>query len=247
MAAAAADVVFRSRHHRHELKLQVPEGDQYGNGWNCDQCERVGAPEAEVYHCSSCEFDMCSDCVARERQRGRTPKRGRRPRSSARMLIPHNGRVGFDLIKPSLGMQRPPKEVLKSMIKREAELRRSDETQRAFDAHGLDESRNFSLLQGIQTKVLSEFGYDDVNILRTALSLYPNDQALTNEIRELAFWMKYNRAKQGNLNVGDVVPDLVLSDLTGQDVRLSDWYEATCGVAMGSGGPPLVLVAGSVS
>jgi len=61
---------------------------------------------------------------------------------------------------------------------------------------------------GVQKHVLKEFGLssspENLHLLQSALSLYPDDQ----ELRNIPYYSKYNRCKQGNLKVGDCIKDL---------------------------------------
>jgi hypothetical protein len=61
---------------------------------------------------------------------------------------------------------------------------------------------------------------------------------------EVAFWVKYNRARSGKLRVGDVAPDvLLLHAVDGKDTTLL----ATTKSASADASKPVVVVAGSLS
>lgn len=80
--------------------------------------------------------------------------------------------------------QRPiPRDVLLRMLRREDQLRRSEETQRAYDACGRFEVPPFSIEESIQAQVLREFGYDpdsedDMNEYRYTHGRYLNDPGI---------------------------------------------------------------------
>jgi len=159
------------------------------------------------------------------------------------MLVPYNGRSGFAPIVCS-EPNPPDKATLLRMLTRENELRSSDTVKRSFDENRAD----FAMFDELQRSVCEEFGYSDVNVLRGALSFYPEDLQLREQIFDVAFWFKHNRAEQGSLLVGDNVPDMELLEMSGRATRLSEFYRSQCGFEFGSDhGPPLVLVCGSVT
>lgn len=89
----------------------------------------------------------------------------------------------------------------------------------------------------IQKQVVTEFQalYPHLNLtivdLRRAARRYP----------DIAFWVKYNRARKGSLSVGDDAPNLVLYDThMQQDTTLFHGNEI-------SSAKPIVIVAGSLS
>jgi len=88
---------------------------------------------------------------------------------------------------------------------------------------------------------LREFGFNDdatsLVMFRSALSMYPNDE----ELKNLAYYYKYNRSRQGALHCGAEVDlsKITLRSLDGtQSFPLSQYAEQ---------GKPLVLIAGSIS
>jgi hypothetical protein len=90
----------------------------------------------------------------------------------------------------------------------------------------------------IQRQVAREFGFEDevvgVEVIRTAISTYPNDP----EIRSIPHYVKYNRARQGDLKVGDITPDVPLHHMDGRPCRLSEMLSDTL---------PTVVIGGSYS
>jgi len=157
--------------------------------------------------------------------------------SMAEMLLPWNGREGFDLVEfPFAEADVPARDTMVAMLKREKELRLADDFQTARDK--TDWSRD--LVYAVQKQVAREFGYSGeaevekcVKLLRSAVALFPNDK----EIREIPFWVKYNRATPGTLEVGDKAPDAALVRLNGSACKLSDFCAAK----------PLIVAAGSAT
>ena len=130
------------------------------------------------------------------------------------------------------------RDILLSMLKRENELRLSDKVLDMLEREVSIEHKNENyyrdaeyndcncvydasknlvftsqVIKNLQKQVISEFGYNinDKNILNycleilhSALYLYPND----NEILNSVYYLKYNRAKQGNFKIGDKFLDI---------------------------------------
>jgi hypothetical protein len=160
---------------------------------------------------------------------------GRWGNTRALMMFPSSGRVGFQLKTLKSDVQVPEKQKIKEMLLRERELRLCSETQKLLTE---DVSCGPKLFETLQMKVAEEFGYttqqkqrEAIELLRCAVSMFPNDQ----EIREIPFYVKYNRAEQGMLSVGDQCPDVTLATLEGKLVQLHSTMSDQ----------PLVLVAGS--
>lgn len=135
---------------------------------------------------------------------------------------------------------RLTRNVLLMMLRRESELRLAPETQERYDScpSGPDQD---DVTTSIQRQVLTEFGYDDLNILRAAQQRFPGDP----EITETAFWFKYNRCRDGPVvasPAGDTrAPDVPLSLLGSTTATTLHEYAAS----LPDKGRPLVLVAGS--
>lgn len=73
---------------------------------------------------------------------------------------------------------RIPRDTLLRMLRREEELRMSDETQQLYDKSGPYELPPFSIEDDIQHRVLTEFGYDpvaDLEEYRYTHGLYLDD------------------------------------------------------------------------
>jgi len=128
------------------------------------------------------------------------------------------------------------------MLVRENELRLSDAVQTAFDQCAISDSAKYTdVVEGVQKQVLREFGFSDdgasLLMFRSALSMYPNDE----EIKNLAYYYKYNRSRQGELYCGAEVDlsKITLKSLDGtQSFQLSQFAVE---------GKPLVLIAGSIT
>jgi hypothetical protein len=102
------------------------------------------------------------------------------------------------------------------MLRRENELRLTPQVQEAYArTHG-----GGKVTIDVQKQVAEEFGFPDVEVgielLRTAEARFPDDP----EIKQLSHYRKYNRAKQGDLNTGDVAPDVRVYNMDGQAVQL---------------------------
>jgi len=75
-----------------------------------------------------------------------------------------------------------------------------------------------------------------VGMIRVAPALYPECP----DFARIPHYRKYNRARQGALNIGDAAPDVRLKKLNGTSTCLSE-YRASRALPF----RPLVVVAGS--
>eukprot|EP01088_Endostelium_zonatum_P021561 TRINITY_DN85_c0_g2_i2.p1 TRINITY_DN85_c0_g2~~TRINITY_DN85_c0_g2_i2.p1 ORF type:complete len:220 (-),score=63.57 TRINITY_DN85_c0_g2_i2:674-1333(-) len=163
---------------------------------------------------------------------------------SARMLFPTSGRVGFANVE--YNGAAPPKDVMVKMLRRENEIRLTDDVQEQLDKSIVDDSDSYTaIIEGIQKTVLKQFGFEDnennLTMYRAALSLYPNDDEIKNE----AYYYKYNRSRQGTLKQGDSIDlqTLSLYNLsTNQTENVFDILQVDSNTNL-----PLVLIAGSIS
>jgi len=140
-------------------------------------------------------------------------------------------------------MQIPTKSVMLQMLQRECHLRLSDEYQFLFTFFTKDETRVTQIIDMLQLQVVSEFGYNDVNILRAAQTLFPGDE----DIMNAAFYIKYNRCRQGEINEGDVYDDVPLMGLNGSLTSLNSYFIDTCQRQSLRLDSPFVIVAGSIT
>jgi len=179
-------------------------------------------------------------------------------RMMARMLATMNGRCNFELYKPVLiecpkTCQEITREKLLKMLKRENEIRLSSEMleilemeARAFEDEELDESScnqvhiPWSIVK-CQEKAVEEFGYKSnaemnyaLQMLRSARALFPSDI----EIKNAAFYLKYNRAHRGELRVGDTYKDVPLMTCREEETKLSKVIDHN---------KPVVMISGSIT
>eukprot|EP00808_Paulinella_micropora_P024232 g71857.t1 len=130
----------------------------------------------------------------------------------------------------------PDRERLKAMLLRERELRLSPETQALFDLTGGGSCDGVYL--DVQGQVAQEFGLSEeagIYAIRTVAARFPNDK----ELLSIPYYVRYNRSRQGKLQVGDAAPDAApLLRLDGRPCKLSTF---------GGVERPLVVVAGSIS
>jgi len=143
------------------------------------------------------------------------------------MLFPTSGRHGFRPIESSFTTLADDKDILKAMLRRDIELRLSDEIQNEFDAMLNRNECLANLCERVQRQVVTEFGFElesGLNFLRSAVGRYPNDS----EISDIAFYIKYNRSEQGSLRPGDRILDADLWSVDQQPVSLLDYYHQTC-------------------
>jgi len=99
------------------------------------------------------------------------------------------------------------------------------------------------VFEAIKAQVVEEFGLppSHVDVLNTAVSRFPGDQ----DIVEAANYIKYNRAHQGDLKVGDQVPidSLNLATLSGDIAPLRAYLAPTSE----EDHRPVAIVAGSIT
>jgi len=137
-----------------------------------------------------------------------------------------------------------PKETIKAMLKRENEIRLSEHTQALYaNAETQANTDWMDITEELQRTVVKEFGFDKdenainnaVHTLRCAQVLFAYDP----EITQLALYIKYNRARSGDLEPGSIAPNLTLMNPhTSQFVQLLDFAKEF---------RPLVLISGSVT
>lgn len=128
-------------------------------------------------------------------------------------------------------------EVLKKLVLRENELRVSHEWQERFAAAERRADTDWlECVAELQLQVVREFGLQDdtVNLLRRASQLYPSEPFF----QEVPLYVRYNRARNGEMGEGEDVPDVEVLNLSGE--RMSLWE-------LGGDAEPLVLIGGSHS
>ncbi|CAF1094552.1 unnamed protein product [Adineta steineri] len=101
-------------------------------------------------------------------------------------------------VQRELSDDLPSLETVRQMIKYETSLRLSESVQQLLDLYHKDDNAITVILDSIQQHVVEHFGYSHVNILRSALSRFPDDPV----IKE-AFYIKHNKITQGLVNQGE--------------------------------------------
>ena len=140
------------------------------------------------------------------------------------------------LLPPPFEM--PSHEEMAKMLAYEQELRLSPETQKWFDDHLHENSDEF--YKQLQMNVAKKFGREleieqqiVVYALRSVQTLYPK---VVQEVKP--FWIIYNRATDGNLKKGDLIPN--------DKINLVD-LDLVKPVSLPNDDIPTVLIAGSSS
>ena len=123
------------------------------------------------------------------------------------------------------------------MLIRENELRLSDEYQKQFsEAEQSSSSSWLDVVNELQKQVIREFHLDEemdaaLLCLRCATQIYP-------DLKEIPLYTKYNRAIDGNLQLGDIMPNIPIVQLDGQEGQLFDGLKSPAST---------VLIGGSYS
>jgi hypothetical protein len=126
------------------------------------------------------------------------------------------------------------------MLQRENELRLAAETQALYAAAERSVDTDWmEVTEKLQLRLINEFGFTDteraLNALRSARANFASEDP---SILDLAVYLKYNRARKGALQVGDVAPNVPMTFLDGSTKQLHDVVSV---------GRPAVLIAGSYS
>jgi len=90
-------------------------------------------------------------------------------------------------------------------------------------------------MERLQRRVAREFGLSEdvgLQVMRNAEALLPGDP----EVREISLYRKYNRCRDGPLQVGDAAPNVHLHRLDGTELKLHELMQ---------GSRKLVVIAGS--
>jgi len=167
------------------------------------------------------------------------------------MFFPSSGKLGFDNYKNEkvLNEKMIDRETLKKMYQRENDLRLSKEIQEKMDECILSNMNEYAnLLESIQRRVLKEYGFndeDDLDLFREGLGIYNDDE----ELKSIPYYSKFNRARDGDLNVGDDLFDVSLTsiDQPSNLTSLSSFYESQLNMKNLPNGSPLVVIAGSIT
>ena len=119
------------------------------------------------------------------------------------------------------------------MLRREEELRFSSAVQSRFTiAENSSNSEWMDVANEVQLQVLFEFNYvqtsKSLNELRLAAQSHP----------EISVYIRENRARQGQLSVGDIAPNVQVKSINNTQKNILDYSNAD---------RPLVIIAGSYS
>jgi len=128
------------------------------------------------------------------------------------------------------------------MLRRENEVRLTEQTQTLYDTCAASDSARYTeITDNVQKQVLREFGFSDgedgLQMYRSALSMFPDEP----ELKTLVYYYKFNRSRQGDLQVGESIDTskISLSSLDSQTIPLSSFVQQP--------DLPLVLIAGSIT
>ncbi len=122
------------------------------------------------------------------------------------------------------------------MLIRENELRLSDQYQKRYsDAEKTSFSSWLDVTDELQRQIIREFNLDEemedaLLCLRCATQIYP-------DLKDIPLYIKYNRARDGDLQIGDIVPNVPIVQLDGQEKHLFDGLKSSS----------TVLISGSYS
>ncbi|CAF3755235.1 unnamed protein product [Rotaria magnacalcarata] len=125
-----------------------------------------------------------------------------------------------------------PKSLLKRMLIRENELRLSNEYQKRYcEAEQSSSSSWLDITDELQRQVIREFNLEDemheaLLCLRCATQIYP-------DLQSIPLYVKYNRARDGDLRIGDIVPNVPVVQLDGQDSQLFEGLKPSSTVLIG--------------
>ena len=142
-------------------------------------------------------------------------------------------------------------QALVDMLHREDELRRSTEYQKEMEAAEESAATEWmGVVARIQDRVVAEANEEDkpkpiytVEELREAASRHP----------DIAHWVKFNRARQGELKEGDEAPDVAMRNLDKSETTLLEGPRKKAKVESNEDGDPkakskpTVVAAGSLS
>ena len=122
------------------------------------------------------------------------------------------------------------------MLIRENELRLSEEYQKRYQEAEQKSSLSWlDVTDQLQREVIREFQLDDemedaLLCLRCATQIYP-------DLKDIPLYVRYNRARSGDLQIGDSTPNVPVVQLDGQESQLFDGLKSSS----------TVLISGSYS
>lgn len=104
-------------------------------------------------------------------------------------------------------------EILKKMLERENALRLSDDIQRSYAEAELSGTHDWMVVtDSLQTQLCHDFGFGGDQLgqalyeLRTATQRFP-------DLSNIPLYVRFNRARQGDINPGQVLPEIKLYPL----------------------------------
>jgi hypothetical protein len=165
--------------------------------------------------CPQSSYCLCSQCIIENDQLNFHPQEHiflRIPKSAPppaeqneiqQVVVGGDESTSLDL--KSLGLSV---KLIKEMLRRENELRLSEQTLSRFKVEGHE--MYVPITEAIQSQVCLEFGLSEevgLTALRCADRLMPTSEDLA-EIKEISFYRKYNRMRDGDVKEGDRVPSI---------------------------------------
>jgi len=126
-------------------------------------------------------------------------------------------------------------ETMIKMLRREEELRLSEEVQKQFSDPATD---TIHVAANVQLQVVREFGFNEdmVEMIRAAPALYPTCP----EVRRIPHYQKFNRAREGALILDSVAPTCRIALPNGTESTLYDYFQSHC-----DSNKPILIAAGS--
>lgn len=102
------------------------------------------------------------------------------------------------------------------MLKRDDELRLSEETQRAYAKCSDGGDEKCRVTEAVQRRVAKEFGFKDniaegLEVMRCAMSMFPGDE----DVKDACHYYRYNIHAPCPITLGDVIPDISVHDTDG--------------------------------
>lgn len=130
------------------------------------------------------------------------------------------------------------RELLLQMLRREEEVRLSDETQSRYAERPDDFDWKSRITVKLQQQVCREFGFthdldEGLDLLRSAPALFPGDE----EVKQSAHWLRHNIVAACPLHTGNLVPNIPLFRTDGSSTSVHTLVQQSK--------MPTVMIAGS--
>jgi len=129
---------------------------------------------------------------------------------------------------------RPTEHTLELMVQEEEKIRTSQRYNTLCTSAKNECNGWLHITKQIQLEVANKFGYFDnealvaINDLNRARYDYPN-----NPIFRTPLYVRYNRSRKGEYNVGDFVPNIQLHNRCGDNIMLHDILDDRISVIIG--------------